>query len=309
MKARRKARRKKLAPYLAIAVTVCAAMIGAGTVIGLHQKPSTTGEEKLSASATSLDARAVSIPGPVHPLDNNASAGKVVFTFDDGPDVYTQALLKELKELHLRAVFFVFGWKAQAHPQIIREELADGDLVENHTWDHPSFTGASTDTPPLSAAKIRAELVAAQQAIVAAGAPEPTLYRPPFGDITAKDNEVAASLGLRLVEPFSVTATGNPIDSRDWTGISTAQIVRDVTLGYYVGSRYVPGIQGGSIIGFHDSAPASACSGEAQLCQDVVSMMRSLPGIVAFMNRHHLGVTTDVPANATGGVVPNIPVK
>ena len=48
---------------------------------------------------------------------------------------------------------------------------------------------------------------------------------------------------------------------------------------------------------------------EQQLCNDVINMIRSLPGIVAFMNRHHLGVTTDVPANATGGVVPNIPAK
>ncbi len=259
IKARRKARKKKLTPYLALAGAVCAVMIGAGAVAGLHEKKlsAAAGDENLSA--TSLDARAVSVPGPVHPLDNNASAGKVVFTFDDGPDVYTQALLEELKALHLRAVFFVFGWKAEAYPQVIREELADGDRVENHTWDHPSFTGASTDTPPLSAAKIRAELVAAQQAIVAAGAPKPTLYRPPFGDVTAKDNKIAASLGLRLVEPFSVTPTGKPVDSRDWTGISAAQIVRDVTRGYYVGSRYVPGIHAGSVIGFHDSAPASAC--------------------------------------------------
>ena len=308
MKARRKARRKGLTPYLAIAGAVCAAMIGAGTTAGLHERPSaTTGDKKLSG--TSLYSRTVSVPGPVYPLDNNASAGKVVFTFDDGPDVYTQALLKELKALHLRAVFFVFGWKTEAHTQIIREELADGDRVENHTWDHPSFTGASTGTPPLSAAKIRAELVATQQAIVAAGAPKPTLYRPPFGDITAQDNKIAASLGLRLVEPFSATPTGKPIDSRDWTGISAAQIVRDVTLGYYVGGRYVPGIHAGSVIGFHDSAPASSCSAEPQLCNDVISMIRSLPGIVAFMNRHHLGVTTNVAANATGGVVPNIGVK
>jgi len=245
----------------------------------------------------------------VHPLDNNASAGRIVFTFDDGPDVYTQALLRELKALRLRAVFFVFGWKAEAYRQVIREELADGDLVENHTWDHPSFTGASTDTPPLSGPKIRVELLAGDRAVVAAGAPEPRLYRPPFGDINATDNKIAASIGLRLVEPFSVTPTGTPIDSRDWTGISAAQIVRDVTLGYYVGGRYVPGIHGGSVIGFHDSAPASVCSPEQQLCNDVINTIRSLPGIVAFMNRHHLGVTTDVAANATGGTVPNIPVK
>lgn len=300
------ARSKKVTPILVIAGAVCAAMTGAGTVVGLHQKPSgTTRDKKLSA--TPLDAQAVSIPGPVQPLDNNASAGKVAFTFDDGPDIYTPALLKELKALHLRAVFFVFGWKAEAYPQVIREELADGDRVENHTWDHPSFTGASTDTPPLSAAKIKAELVTAQQAIVTAGAPKPTLYRPPFGDIDAKDNEIAASLGLRLVEPFSATPKGRPIDSRDWTGISATQIVRDMTHGYYVGSRYVRRIHGGSIIGLHDSAPS--CPAEPLLCGYTINAIRSLPGIVAFMNRHHLGVTTDVTANATGGVIPNIPVK
>jgi peptidoglycan/xylan/chitin deacetylase (PgdA/CDA1 family) len=305
MKARRKARKKKVAPYLVLAGTICAVMIAAGTVVGVHERSSPA-----TGIPTVLEARAVSLPGPVRPLDNDASAGKIVFTFDDGPGVYTQALLKELKALHLRAVFFVFGYKAQAYPQVIREELADGDVVENHTWDHPSFTGASTDTPPLPAAKIKAELQATQQAIVAAGAPEPTLYRPPFGDITAADNQIAAGLGLRVVEPFSVTATGTPIDSRDWTGIPAAQIVRDVTLGYDVGSRYVPGIHAGSVIGFHDSAPGTQCSpGETQLCNDVVNTIRSLPDIVAYMNRHHLGVTTDVPANTSGGVVPNIPVK
>ncbi len=308
MKARRKARRKKVTSVLAIASVVCAAMIGAGAVVGLHQKPSAISLDQ-NLSAIPFDALTVSVPGPVHPLHNNASAGKIIFTFDDGPDSYTPALLKELKALHLRAVFFVFGWKAKAYPQVIREELADGDRVENHTWDHPSFTGASTDTPPLSVAKIKAELVATQQAIVAAGAPKPRLYRPPFGDINAQDNEIAASLGLRLVEPFSVTPKGKPIDSRDWTGISAAQIDRDVTLGYYVGSRYVPGIHRGSVIGFHDSAPAGPCSAEELLCNYTINAIRSLPGIVAFMNRHHLGVTTDVPDNATGGVVPNIPAK
>jgi peptidoglycan-N-acetylglucosamine deacetylase len=308
MKSRRKRRGKRLAPYLAIAAAICAVTTAAGVSVGLHQKASATLSTQ-KVSATPVKARAVSVSGPVVPLSDNASGGQVVFTFDDGPDVYTQALLKELEALHLRAVFFVFGWKAEAHPQIIREELADGDLVENHTWDHPSFTGASTDTAPLSAGKIKDELVAGQQGIEAAGAPEPTLYRPPFGDIDAQDNQIAAGLGLRIVEPFSVTPAGAPIDSRDWTGASSAQISRDVTLGYYVGSRYVPGIHAGSVIGFHDSAPANACSGEQNLCHDVVSMIRSLPAIVAFMNRHDLGVTTNVPANATGGVVPDIPAK
>jgi peptidoglycan/xylan/chitin deacetylase (PgdA/CDA1 family) len=290
-----------LKPILAIGVAVAILAGGTGTALGLEQR----------AQQTAFTNLPVSIPGPVKPLDNDASAGKVVFTFDDGPDAYTQALLAELRALHLKAVFFVFGEKVQAHPGLVREEVADGDRVENHTWDHPSFTGASTDTPPLSAGQIRAQLESTQKAITALGIPAPTLYRPPFGDITPADNQIAASLGLRIVEPFSVTDHGNVTDSRDWTGISPAQIVHDVTEGYTAAKdgrvQHYSGIHGGSVIGFHDSAPGS-CTQEqgTPLCQDVVNMMRALPGIVAWMNAHHLGVTVEVPMNATGGAVPNI---
>lgn len=287
---------------LAITGMVCAAVITTGAIVGLQER----------VQAAPFDTHAVSVAGPVRPLDNNASAGRVVFTFDDGPDAYTPALLTEMKKMHLRGVFFVFGWKVAAHPAIVRAELAAGDRIENHTWDHPSFTGASTDTPPLTDAKIKAELEATQKAIVAAGAPLPTLYRPPFGDITAADNALAAKLGLRIVQPFSVLPRGNIVDSRDWTGISAQQIVRDVTRGYNakVNGRtiHMAGIRGGSVIGFHDSAPGS-CSKPSELCSYVVNTIRSLPGIVAYMNAHHLGVTVIVPPNTTGGIVPNIPVS
>jgi peptidoglycan/xylan/chitin deacetylase (PgdA/CDA1 family) len=277
-------------PALAAVSVAAAAVVLAGSEAGLTQR---SDPPPLRATPVSVAAAA--------PLDNDASAGRVVFTFDDGPDNYTPALLAELEALHLQAVFFVFGWKALAYRPVIRTELADGDLVENHTYDHLSFTGASTGTPPLTAGKIRAELIAGSQDIEAAGAPAPTLYRPPFGDINAADNKIAASLGLRLVQPFSVRPGGAPIDSRDWTGISAAQIVKDVTLGY----KGQAGIHGGSVIGFHDSSPGT-CRQQEPLCSYVVNTIRALPGIVAFMNQHHLGVTTAVPENATGGIVSNL---
>jgi peptidoglycan-N-acetylglucosamine deacetylase len=229
-----------------------------------------------------------------------------VFTFDDGPDAYTQALLDELRALHVKAVFFTFGEKVAAHPELAEQEVADGNRVENHTWDHPSFTGASTQTPPLSAEEIRSQLERTQQAITSLGLPKPTLYRPPFGDINAADNKIAASLGLRIVQPFSVVSDGNITDSRDWTGASPEQIVHDVTEGFTVDGRHYSGIHGGSVIGFHDSAPGSCMDQGQPLCKDVVSMMRALPGIVDWMNAHHLGVTVQVPINATGDAVPNI---
>jgi peptidoglycan/xylan/chitin deacetylase (PgdA/CDA1 family) len=290
---------------LAVAGAVCAIMIAGGAVFGFTQRPHPV--------TVPLDAHAVSVAGPLQPLHNSAANGHVVFTFDDGPDSYTPALLAEMRKLNLRGVFFEFGWKVAAHPEVVREQLAAGDVIENHTWDHPSFTGESPRSRPLTAATIKAELESTQRAIVAAGAPKPTLYRPPFGDITPADNEIAARLGLRIVEPFSVEPNGNIVDSRDWVGISATQIAHNVEYGYWGRSdhrsMYLAGlIQGARVIGFHDSGPES-CARPSKLCLDVINTIRALPLIVAWMNLHQLGVTTNIPPGATGGAVPNIPVS
>ena len=105
--------------------------------------------------------------------------------------------------------------------------------MEVHTFDHLSFTGASTDTAPLDASKISAELASTTQEIEAAGAPAPTQYRPPFGDITAADNKIAAGLGLRIVQPFSVVPGGNIVDSGDWHAWSPSRIASQVEYGYW----------------------------------------------------------------------------
>jgi hypothetical protein len=61
------------------------------------------------------------------------------------------------------------------------------------------------------------ELSAANQAIQNAGAPKPTLYRAPYGELNTTIRQAAASLGL-----FAMTWD---VDSGDWNGASTAAIV------------------------------------------------------------------------------------
>jgi peptidoglycan/xylan/chitin deacetylase (PgdA/CDA1 family) len=270
----------------------------------------------LSACGTGVTAvtAAAVAKQPLQALDNSGSAGSVTFTFDDGPSNFDQALLTELGKLHLRAVFFVFGDKVAANRKIIQQELAAGDLVENHTWDHKSFTGFSTHSKPLTYPEITSELTRAQQAIIAAGAPAPTLYRPPYGDVNGYENDLAASMGLRIVMPYESNPHHTPriVDSMDWTGLSAAQIVTAVTRGAASQGVHFPGMDGGSILAFHDSAPGSCVNpakSDAALCADVIQMMKALPGIVAYMNVHQFGVTVNVPSNATGNVVPNVPVK
>jgi peptidoglycan/xylan/chitin deacetylase (PgdA/CDA1 family) len=273
-----------------------------------------------TAVAASTHAAVTAAPASrVTPLNNNGSAGSVVLTFDDGPDIYDASLLSTLNKLHLHAVFFVIGDKiTPATQSIIREEVADGDLVENHTWDHADWTGTSTGTAPLTNAQVTAELSQAQAAIVAAGAPAPKYARAPFGDLNGQYAIDAANLGLQMVQPFEVNAAYAPriVNSNDWSGISAAQITEDVT----EGSDGDPGIDGGSIIGYHDAAPYSCASASATtastsakqhiaankqdgLCSDVQNTIDSLQGLVKYLNAHHLGVTTVIPSDATGGIL------
>ena len=150
-----------------------------------------------------------------------AAAGHVVFTFDDGPDVHTPSVLAELKLLHVPAVFFVIGEKAAERPGTVQAEVAAGDVVGNHTWNHKSLTGKGTGAHR-SPRRRPNELVLADGAITSAGAPQPTLWRPPYGAVSAADITVAQSLGLRLVIDSS---NDNCItDSQDWAGKTPAQI-------------------------------------------------------------------------------------
>ena len=94
-----------------------------------------------------------------------------MLTFDDGPDFYTAEVMAELDELHLHGVFFDIGWKAAAHPELVRAEIDNGEVVGNLTWDNKSFTGkgVGVTNKPLTQAQVRAELSKADAAIVSAG--------------------------------------------------------------------------------------------------------------------------------------------
>ena len=226
------------------------------------------------------------------PLDNDCSSGYVAFTFDDGPGPNTPAVLQALKELNLKATFFVSGNKVDRARQAVRDELAAGFSVQNHTYDHASFTGASTGTSPLTDAQLADELEKASAAIVSAGGSKPTLYRPPYGDVNAHDDLVAQHLGYRIVMPWG-TPTGNIVDGQDWTGVSSAEIAANVTKGYTKNGYAYAGIKAGSIVSLHDGL------GEATL-----NTVKALQPIVDYMNANHLCSTDTIRADATGGVVP-----
>jgi peptidoglycan-N-acetylglucosamine deacetylase len=67
------------------------------------------------------------------------AAGKkrVVLTFDDGPTPEGTCELRDVLAQHgVRALFFVVGENAAAHPEQVRALVADGHMIGNHSQTH-----------------------------------------------------------------------------------------------------------------------------------------------------------------------------
>ncbi|HEX2016527.1 MAG TPA: polysaccharide deacetylase family protein [Solirubrobacteraceae bacterium] len=113
----------------------------------------------------------------------------VALTFDDGPDArYTPRVLSILHRFGARATFFVVGRNARAASRLVADELRAGHEVANHTYDHALL-------PSLSTREARLQIDRGRQELMAAGAPEPLMFRPPFGQFSAAAAEAAGRWG------------------------------------------------------------------------------------------------------------------
>ncbi|GLX09085.1 polysaccharide deacetylase family protein [Microbispora sp. NBRC 16548] len=142
----------------------------------------------------------------------DCSAGYVGLTYDDGPNPSnTTNLLNTLKANGLRATMFNIGQNAQNNPSLVRAQVDAGMWVGNHSWTHPHLT-------QMSSSQIQSELQLTQQAIQQATGSAPKLFRPPYGETNSTLKSVEQQLGLREIIW--------DVDSQDWNGASTAQIVQ-----------------------------------------------------------------------------------
>src|SRR5262245_26249525 len=87
---------------------------------------------------------------------------RVSLTFDDGPDPEaTPRLLRLLAARGARATFFLIGERAQRHQDVVREIVAEGHEIGNHTWHHRNawfLSPAATAAEIVQGARIIADI-------------------------------------------------------------------------------------------------------------------------------------------------------
>jgi peptidoglycan/xylan/chitin deacetylase (PgdA/CDA1 family) len=151
------------------------------------------------------------------------AAPAVALTFDDGPDPdHTPALLDLLAEHRVRATFFLVGHRAGQHGGLIRRIAGEGHAIGNHSYSH-----VKCSTLPL--ARVLDELDRTDKVIRDAGVQPTSLFRPPWGRLTAVQTWRLLREGRRLVY-WSLKSDDHLLDPAEITARCARARRRDIVL-------------------------------------------------------------------------------
>lgn len=127
---------------------------------------------------------------------------KVAFTFDISWGSKTAPLVMDiLKQHNLKATFFLSGFWAKKHPELVKRIVEDGHEIASHGDEHVNLS-------QYSPADIAANLATAHRDLKEATGVEPRYFRPPNGDY---DDDV-----VRVARELNYETVIWSLDSLDW---------------------------------------------------------------------------------------------
>ncbi|MFD0794786.1 glycosyltransferase [Mucilaginibacter litoreus] len=191
--------------------------------------------------------------------------GKVVLTFDDGPDPdYTPRILDILKKEKVPASFFVVGSMVEKNIPILKRIYDEGYEIGNHTFFHPDISTISLD-------RVKLELNSTRKLIESITGRSTILFRPPF-NADAEPQTLAEVIPVAESRKQSYITIGESIDPWDWyPGVTADSIV----------ARTIRQKDNGSMILLHDAG------GDTR-----EETVKALPEIIHYFKSHGYQFTT-----------------
>lgn len=159
----------------------------------------------------------------------NRDDNKISISFDAawGGDK-TLGILDLLDEYNIKTTFFLVDIWTQKYPELVKEIVARGHEIGNHSTSHPQMS-------KLNETQIAKELnTQADNALAIAGV-RPVLFRPPYGDYNNRVITTARAQGFVPIQ-WSV-------DSLDWKNRGAQEIINRATK-----------VKSGDIVLFHNDS-------------------------------------------------------
>jgi len=155
----------------------------------------------------------------------------IALTFDDGPyGTPTTEILDILKKEKINATFFVLGENVQKYPEITKQIILDGNVIGNHTYDHPK------NLAKMPSKDFDLELSSTENLISSVDNVKPNLFRAPYG--------LTSPGMLKELKKDKYTLVGWSLDTQDW---NYSKVTPDL-----IEKGVLKKIKPNSIILFHD---------------------------------------------------------
>jgi peptidoglycan/xylan/chitin deacetylase (PgdA/CDA1 family) len=144
----------------------------------------------IAASPPSLTSCPTLTNGVLNSAPRVASGAKTVaLTFDDGPGRSTDAIIKILRQFHVRATFFNVGSSMTNRSAQVQEEQQDGFLLGDHSASHPFLPGLSTAQQQFQITNV----INKQYRMTAT---VPCVFRPPYGSYNSTTQSIARAKNM-----------------------------------------------------------------------------------------------------------------
>jgi len=170
-------------------------------------------------------------------INGPSDSKQVALTFDDGPDgKVTPEILDILKSRNVNASFFLIGNNAKKYPDVVKRAYSEGNLVLNHSMDHPDFMKLTQD-------QMMQEVTGTEDTIFSIIGKRPAIIRPPYGSVSQEELDTLNASGCKVVI-WS-------IDTLDWSQKESSNIAKNV----------LDNARNGDIILMHSNGDKQATAG------------------------------------------------
>lgn len=126
----------------------------------------------------------------------------------------TLGILDLLDEYNIKTTFFLVDIWTQKYPELVKEIVARGHEIGNHSTSHPQMS-------KLNETQIAKELNTQADNVLAIAGVRPVLFRPPYGDYNNRVITTARAQGFVPIQ-WSV-------DSLDWKNRGAQEIINRAT--------------------------------------------------------------------------------
>ncbi len=146
----------------------------------------------------------------------------IALTFDDGPHPQnTEKVLDLLERYDAKATFFVIGKNLELYRETVKRAVREGHEIGNHTYTHPHLSAMSEE-------ELFREIERNERLIEELTEKPTALFRPPEGYCGKAVRDLIKKRGYRAILW--------DVDTRDWAGTPTHEIIKTVQNTVYPGS-------------------------------------------------------------------------